>query len=948
MSKILAVADIHIHDYPHRNSFPFQRLYQGSRIVAQNIIKVGKENGAEYIVFAGDIIEKSIIRPYVMAEVYDFLHTIMKEFKEGWILWGNHDIDNKSSDQVVTDSCLALFLPLNLHYMHQKTITLDGTLIGFNNWQPDIDLSWVTSKLDILFTHARICYQKDSDLYQSQYLDESKFDIAFCGDIHKPGQIGKYISIGIPQRCKMSDGEACTGVIVDASTKGWHWVNLYPEDNLMKFQYTNVAANEGWQADIGTWNIYKPDTDQIIDPSGNIKVSGWEKIESLVNDAIQQSGLQDIHTSVLGSIKDIDAGEVDFNFTPIRFYCKNWRSIDEVTMYFDEGDKILILGENGSGKSSLLSAIKYAFCDVKSTPGLSSLKPFIQFGTKECLTEIEFWYQGSKCKIRRGTKEYGLWINDEPMKYNNKGDFEVDCRKRFPFIEYMEVMIHDQDHNQFIGNLTGERLADIISKAFKLDRIDTYNETATYLLEGLQKDTSDWLVKIGEAQKLVEFIDTKLSSLVLPSRSKPELEALKAEGLELQRKNNLWNQFVSSSSRLQAIVDRADKDIQDYSQQIQGFRSREIIDADISSRQSAILDLQTRLIEIGGLNSQIAIVESEKKRIIDEGARLRKEWGEIDPDKESICPTCKQVVKVSPNTRQALIDKKTKLAEQINTKLQEYKNVEIREKELKGRISESEEEYKGLQLQIQTLNTEISKLMSEKQRQSEVQLKLSESQAEKLNAMSQLSALGIPEKVELPDGFMTKMGELEAGLRAWESWETSMADKEEQSKKISEYETEISGNKALQERLKSYIKLTGPTGVIYKEVMEKLVSQFNDNLVNYEVNIREVRKKDHLTLVPQFFNNGNWVSYEACSGGQKTVLDIHFLSKIISRVGILVLDEFFKHLDPSNHDLCIDMIQGMSIGCTFISSHMESIQAFNNKTCRLELNPSGLTKIDFS
>ena len=49
MSKILAIADIHLHDYPQRNSFQFQRLYQGSRIVAQNIIEVGKREGADYI-----------------------------------------------------------------------------------------------------------------------------------------------------------------------------------------------------------------------------------------------------------------------------------------------------------------------------------------------------------------------------------------------------------------------------------------------------------------------------------------------------------------------------------------------------------------------------------------------------------------------------------------------------------------------------------------------------------------------------------------------------------------------------------------------------------------------------------------------------------------------------------------------------------------------------------
>lgn len=947
MSKILAIADVHLHDYPQRNSFQFQRLYQGSRIVAKNIIEVGKREGADYIAFCGDLIEKSIIRPYVMAEAYRFLHSIMSEFKEGWIIWGNHDIDAKSSDQVMTDSCLALFLPPNLKYMHQKQITLEGKVLGFNNWQPDINLEWVNGKLDMLFTHARICYKKDSDLFQSQYLDETKFDIAFCGDIHRPGQIGKYVSIGIPQRCKMSDGEETTGVLIDLETGDWKWVNLNPEDNLMKFQYVNQPELEGWNESFKVWNIYKPNTDKLIDPTTNLKVSGWEKIESLVDNAIKGSGLEEIHQQVLHTIPNLDAGEVDFNFTPIRFYCKNWRSIDEVEMFFNEGDKILIVGENGSGKSSLLSAIKYAFCDVRSTSGLSSLKPFIQFGTKECVTEVEFLYQGNKCKLRRGTKEYGLWINDEPLKYSSKTDFEADARKRFPFIEYMEVMIHDQDHNQFIGSLTGERLAEIISKAFKLDRIDTYNDAATILLTQLQKGSADWISKISESKKVLGFIESKLNSIVLPPHTKEELEREKQKGLELQRQNQEWNNFITTSSRLQAGIDERERVKEELLRELSVQRNPSVINAEINSLREKSGEKQKRLMELGGLKNLIVAKESELSRIISDGKSLRSEWTAIDPTRPTYCPTCHQQIIPTPETTEALTRKKEELGEKIKEKLGEYEKVDQELKRMKLDFGNSEIEIREINREIQTLNTEVSKRMTEikegetrKERLERVEKELSEWKTRK-------EGLGAPPKVELPSDFMYKMSQLESGLSSWNLWETEMKDKEEQEKIVKVYEKEIEDNQKQQENLRSYIKLTGPTGVIYKEVMEKLVSQFNDNTVSYEVNVREVRKKDHLTLIPQFFNNGNWVSYEACSGGQKTVLDIHFLSKIINRVGILILDEFLKHLDPSNHDLCLDMISGMSIGCTFISSHMESIAAFNNKTCSLSLNQSGLTQMKF-
>ena len=57
------------------------------------------------------------------------------------------------------------------------------------------------------------------------------------------------------------------------------------------------------------------------------------------------------------------------------------------------------------------------------------------------------------------------------------------------------------------------------------------------------------------------------------------------------------------------------------------------------------------------------------------------------------------------------------------------------------------------------------------------------------------------------------------------------------------------------------------------------------------------------------------------------------------------MDEFLKHLDPRNHDICIDMISAMNVGCILLSSHMESIASFNNRTFNLSLNGSGVTVI---
>jgi predicted phosphodiesterase len=271
MSKILVVSDIHINDYAQRNPTNRFRLYQGSRTVAQNIIEVGRKEGCDIIVLAGDITEKSVIRPYIQAEIKVFLDTVMSAFSYGFLLLGNHDLDNKGVEQDISDACLGVMLPGNLYYAHQKTVDIDGSKFGFCNWMPEFDLSWIDGKVDVLFTHARICYTTGDQggLFESQKLDETKFDLAICGDIHRAAQIGKYVSIGVPQKCKMGDSDDATGIVLDCSTKTWNWVNLNPNDNLMKFAYTTDLDFEGWHEEDHTWYVYKQEN-ATINPDGSI------------------------------------------------------------------------------------------------------------------------------------------------------------------------------------------------------------------------------------------------------------------------------------------------------------------------------------------------------------------------------------------------------------------------------------------------------------------------------------------------------------------------------------------------------------------------------------------------------------------------------------------------------------------------------------------------------
>ena len=932
MSKILAIADIHIYDYPQRNPEPLMRLRQ-SRKVAHNIIEVAKQEGVDIIVIAGDTIEKSVLRPYVQAEVKLFLDTLMSYFRVGYIIWGNHDLDSKSGDQEFTDSCLAVMLPPNLYYAHKKETIIDNSRIAFCNWMPKFDLNWINGCVDVLFTHATISYSQ-SDQYHSQPLDDSKFNIAVCGDIHKAAQNGKFTSIGIPQREKMGDSTEATGIIYDCATKEWKWVNLNPFNNLMQFQYVSDRALEGWNERTGIWSVYKPENLGIVNGVRDIKVPAWKEIENLVDNIIISNNLQGVHSEVLKNIKNLESKEVDFNFMLTRLYCKNWRSIDEAELYFDDGDKILITGKNGSGKSSLLSALRYAFEENRF------LKDFIQIGTKECLTEVDFLYQGNSYRLRRGSKKYGLLINGEEQKYNNKREFEEDVRARFPFIDYADIYFFDSDHHKLIGGITPERKSEIVSKFFKMDKIDSYNEEACIILDQMTKDSYKWREEIDKGKKLLEYINQKLSILNIPTIPKSELERHKQEGLEIQRKNKIWNDYQISIANLTAREQTYTEDLNKLKNEAGRFRDREEINSEIEKNKQRITQINTVDIpKLKDLTLQYNLLNQQLNQINEEGTKLYNEW--LNIDKTKICPCCGQKIK---NT-EAIEKHKRELEVRINLLSDKRNSIISDMTNMQQEKSKVDQELGILSSEINLLNNTVADLMSEIRAIETTERKITDLTNYINQIQEQLNKMGEPEHVELPDHFMETMSRIETDLNTWAEFERLMVDKENAELTIGNAQNELNTIKAAVEDLNKYIKLTGPTGKIYEEIMTRLAEQFSDNQVKYEVITYNFRKKDHLDLALSFNNNGNWVGYQACSSGQQTVLDVNFLSKIVTRMGILVMDEFLKHLDPANHDICLETLSSMNIGCIMISSHMENITSFNNKSCKLELNDSGVTKI---
>lgn len=127
--------------------------------------------------------------------------------------------------------------------------------------------------------------------------------------------------------------------------------------------------------------------------------------------------------------------------------------------------------------------------------------------------------------------------------------------------------------------------------------------------------------------------------------------------------------------------------------------------------------------------------------------------------------------------------------------------------------------------------------------------------------------------------------------------------------------------------------------------MNKLAKSYSDNMVEYVV-IRSKRgNKEHLGLVPTLKKGKEKIPYDMCSSGEKTILDIHMLEKLIPNSGLLILDEFLKNLDSEKTDIVCEILKNMRINTLILTSHATDLTTFYDRTISLSLNDQGLTEI---
>lgn len=362
---------------------------------------------------------------------------------------------------------------------------------------------------------------------------------------------------------------------------------------------------------------------------------------------------------------------------------KNFKSFGNNTQKLelntDNGELMLLVGNNGNGKSSLISAFDYALygkCkgNRKKWAVLSTLPNRINSG--DMLVDIKFVANGTEVEIERGISPSVLKLTENGVVNERAGKSNIDSKIEDyvgldieTFKSFISMSIND--FKNFIS-LTNEEKKLLLDKLFNLEVIN--------ILSGILKD-------INRSNK------TRLASL--------ESEV-----------NTLEESINSIKKSIEKAIEKEKENIQQE------------IDVLIEEMKSKKEEYKTLKVKVEKIKEKETILKDEldKERIQLSNTQndIKNTQKEIDLYDSGKCPTCSTDFDSQHfvNLRDMLVEKKegfTKIKEKIEENMA---NVRAKQHKLNKIASGTNETFNDLNYLLRNYKSKIDNLNSKKERES--------------------------------------------------------------------------------------------------------------------------------------------------------------------------------------------------------------------------------------
>ena len=669
---------------------------------------------------------------------------------------------------------------------------------------------------------------------------------------------------------------------------------------------------------------------------------------------------------------------------------ENIRSYTNQIFEFPLGS-VLLSGDIGSGKSSILSAIEFALFGIKrkELSGASLLR----HGAKQGSVELNFDIDGKDIIVKRnlkrgpkdvkqdtgyiiqnGLKKEATAVELRSILFNLLG-FPSDLVSRSKDLVYRYTVYTPQEQMKEILLGDVESRLDTLRRVFGIDKYkrirantfvlsrqlkDKINlskgqisdlEEKKLLRDGKKEGINDLNIKIDELNPLLEKVKSALKL------KKEDLDTIEKEIIHLNKlksdintsKANLIN-FESQSKRNKEQLNLIQEEVLKLREEIRG---KEVIDTkflkeDIIKRNTDIKDLEVKVVQI---NQIIGSLEGRKH--VSEA--LKQKIGNI-----SNCPTCLQEVndehKKSIDQREDVsIAKTIKEIADANSQKDKINNDLSMLKEGLDKVRKKEAELSLIKLKQNNIEEKEKTLERLKQENSSLKVQIDELNV-KISALN--DNLNILYDSEKKYNFLKS--EYDKLLNDEKTIEVNRAgfvrEKETILKFITDLDLEINKKLEVKSELDLLIEKENWLSkhfmhlmmTIEKHVMLRIHNEFNElfrEWFNLLIEDESLNARLDDSFTPIIEQNGYDTEFHSLSGGERTSLALAYrlsLNKVINDLittikmnDLIILDEPTDGFSNEQLDRVRVVLDQLNLKQVIIVSHESKVEGFVDNIIRI-------------
>ena len=588
---------------------------------------------------------------------------------------------------------------------------------------------------------------------------------------------------------------------------------------------------------------------------------------------------------------------------------KNFQGINETLSYSFPGKIVVFSSENGTGKTSILNAIRFALT------GDAEKERAIFKGAKK--SDVGITLEDGTKIIRELSADspQKCWFNQKPVQ-KSALDLAIEKKLGMPIkvakiisasemlgkmkpqdlsglmLEYIPERLNAQTLVEYIPGCT-EGMGEIVKGYFQKE---------IFGFKGIERFYNDMYEARKEQKKLVSELTGAMSALknaYEPKRTKEEIADLLKNSQEYIKEKALYEAAVLAYENAKKQREAQMEELKRLEEELKSMPGTEYKKEDLEEARKRAAEAQKLVDECKKVINTLRIT----------GTALKKSIETLD---QPVCPLSE---KLRCTTDKSSIRKE--LMEAYAAAESSYK--------------EQQTNLKTLLSQVEIFQNEIVRLEAE--REKEAKKELVKSRLEQ--GLKQLTV--IPKLPVQPKQMATEDAqELIKELKNCEEYE-----------KLAECRYKLNAAKAKAEELNLLVLATAPKGQVRERIISEYLSDFEAICTETANRLRKgmavsLRYEDGVVAMLDTSGNGAFLPYEALSGGEKLLMIVILLDMLCTMSGfkIMFLDEL-SVLDQNNFASLINVLTS-DVVKTYDQIFLTTV---NHRIFEEEMKKHGITTI---